>query len=417
MKRLTILTHRRLDDDRSGSKTYLRRMIQLATEAGYSVHITSLPRTTFGNRPWGHYSGEFARSCTTDWPGTVRLGKYHVTFSPGVWARFGWRLVQEAMRQARIGPESWRKPLSNLAAVPPRRELEQVASLVRRTGPDAVLVEYSSLGPLLRLLPDGTGKALIVHDSFAARASQFAARGEASDYPDPPSFAQEAERLSGADVIFHASMTELDRFRALVPGPDHVWFRPTAPVLRSRLQRREAAELLYVGANQQGSRDAVRHFIRDIWPRVQSALPDAVLNIVGPVGAAIDPALKSPGIRVHGLVDDLAVFAGPDMIGVLPTRLMSGISIKVGEYLGLGVPVVGYEAGFEGYGNVLEGVVASVTDPERFAEAAIGLVRDRAARERSSEAGLRAAETVLQNPDVIAALSELTRRKPAAPGS
>ncbi|MEL7130543.1 MAG: glycosyltransferase family 4 protein, partial [Pseudomonadota bacterium] len=338
-KHLAIVTHRRLDEDRSGSKTYLRRMMSLALEAGYRLSILCLPATTFSSRPWGKISDEFSRDAAIHWPGTWKLGETYWSLSPSVWSRFGWRLLQEGFRRTKLGPESWRTPRSNLGTVPTASEQASIIRKLKTLQPDAVLVEYSSLGPILEGVDKGIGKALLVHDSFAARAEHFRAQGLPPDYPATPSYAGEAERMSSADVIFHASVKELERFKQESPHRDHIWFRPTAPVLRDRVAERPQAELLYIGANQKGSRDAISHFIQDIWPAVVEAVPTARLNIVGTIGNHIDPRLITDGITVHGRVDNLSTFAGPDMIGLLPTRLMSGISIKVGEYLGMGVPI------------------------------------------------------------------------------
>ncbi|MEL7451805.1 MAG: glycosyltransferase, partial [Pseudomonadota bacterium] len=211
----------------------------------------------------------------------------------------------------------------------------------------------------------------------------------------------------GADLIFHASVNELETFKSLDNKPAHIWFRPTAPVYRDKLHARPQAELLYIGANQQGSRDAISHFLQDIWPHVLKRNPDTVLNIVGPVGANLDSGLLTKTVRIHGRVEDLTAFAGPDMIGLLPTRLMSGISIKVGEFLGMGLPIAAYGAGIDGYGDVLEGIVETADSADSFVDLVITLLNDSALRRKRSEAGLIAAETVLQNPEVISALSGL----------
>ncbi|MEM7005540.1 MAG: glycosyltransferase [Pseudomonadota bacterium] len=404
MKRLIIVTHRRLDDERSGSKTYLKRMMSLAAQAGYKLLIICLPVATFSNRPWGRISEEFSGAADISWPGTIKMGENYWSLSPVVWTRFFWRLVQIALQRIKLGPVSWRTPWSNLATVPPKSELLRVERLIRSLSPSAVMVEYSSLGPLLSMLPENTGTSILVHDSFAARAELFAAQGQAFDYDDAPSFKEEAERMSSAGVIFHASMNELNRFQDIDNGPRHIWFKPTAAVHRGRLEERPQAELLYIGANQQGSRDAIGHFLETIWPSILEKSPNARLNIVGPVGEHLDSRLLTEGISVHGKVDDLADFAGPDMIGILPTRLMSGISIKVGEYLGLGLPVVAYPTGIDGYGDTLAGIVQTADDPKSFAELLNDLITDKDRRHQLSEKGLVAAETTLQNPDVIAAL-------------
>lgn len=409
MKTLMLITHRRLDEEQSGSKTYLRRMIGLAHDAGLAVHIVCLPVTSFSSRPWGKISAQFSDNAQIDWPGTVKLSETYWSMSPRVWLRFGWRLVQECLIRFKLGPARWQTPWSNLATVPPASELARILRIIGKNDPNSVMVEYSSLGPLLQDLPKTIGKSLLVHDSFAARHALFQSRNEPSDYPDPPSFEEEAERMSGAGAVFHASVNELERFTRLLPTSEHLWFRPTAPLHRDKVRARETAELVYIGANQKGSRDAITHFLADVWPQIIDARPETVLNIVGPVGRTIDDKLITDGVKVLGRVEHLTDFAGPDMIGLVPTRLASGISIKVGEYLGMGVPTIAYEAGIDGYGSALDGVVLSVQAPDAFAHETLALLDDGDARKTRSDAGLTLAETVLQNPAIVEKLKTLTQ--------
>jgi len=407
MKTLMLITHRRLDAEQSGSKTYLRRMIGLAKEAGLAVSIVCLPNTTFSNRPWGQISTQFSEHAEIHWPGSFKLGETYWSLSPKVWLRFGWRLVQEVLVKFNLGPASWKKPWSNLATVPPSAELKRIRRIIDTANPDSVMVEYSSLGPLLRDLPAKMGKSLLVHDSFAARHELFQSRNEPSDYPNPPSFDEETKRMAAAQVIFHAGVGELERFETLLPTSNHIWFRPTAPLHRDKVHDRGTAELVYIGANQQGSRDAIAHFLSDVWPSIIAARPDTVLNIVGPVGRTIAADLVTDGVKILGRIEHLTDFAGPDMIGLVPTRLASGISIKVGEYLGMGVPTIAYEAGIDGYGSALDGVVVSAQTPADFARETLALLDDAEARKARSDAGLTLAETVLQNPDVVTGLRGL----------
>jgi len=410
MKTLVFVTHRRLDNDPSGSKTYLRRLMILAEESGYSLKILCLPRTTFSNRPWSEITAEFTDNAEVIWPNTKYIAGRYVTLAPSVWARFGKRLIQEALAKLNIGPMRWQKPQSNLATVPPKRELQIAADSLKTIKPAAVIVEYSSLGPLLDLLPISIGKALIVHDSFAARSEFFKSQDVRPDYPDPPGFEEEAGRMSGADQIYHASVNELNRFEQLMgTEQDHIWFRPTATVFRDKTVQRSKAELVYIGANQQGSRDAINHFLNDVWPLIVAAVPDAKINIVGPVGASIDNELATSGVHICGRVEHLYDFAGPDMIGILPTRLMSGISIKVGEYLGMGLPRVAYPAGIDGYGDALNDIVQTGSTAEAFAKVTAKLLNDSDLRQKLSQDGIEAAETTLQNPQLLEAMRALAK--------
>ncbi|MEL6258480.1 MAG: glycosyltransferase [Pseudomonadota bacterium] len=409
MSRLVIATHRRLDTEKSGSKTYLKRLVDLAETRGFEVAFVCVPEATFSNRPWATIDPAFAVGRAIAWPGAFKSGDAWISLSPKVWSRFIWRLFQEVFIRLRLGPESWRRPWANLSTPPTSRDLHRTAKAVTALKPDIVVVEYSAMGPLLPRLPKSIGTALLVHDSFAARAELFEARGERLDSAERPDFATEAARFNMADVVLHASVNELERFSELASCAEHLWFRPTAPVRRDALRRLDAPRLVYIGADQQGSRDAITHFLADLWPGIRNATPSTRLEIIGPVGATLDKSLLTDGVDVLGRVDDLADYGGPDRIGLAPTRLASGISIKIGEYLGLGLPIVAYRTGVDGYGSTLDGILNPTETPNEFVEETLRLVNDRDLRRTRAEAGLDLAETLLSNDDVANRLVQLAQ--------
>lgn len=140
--------------------------------------------------------------------------------------------------------------------------------------------------------------------------------------------------------------------------------------------------------------DGVTHLVRDIWPRIAAARPEARLKIVGGRAPPSLTAMSGPGIEFTGFVDDLRPHLASAAVVVVPLRVGGGTRLKVVEAMSMAKPIVSTSLGAEGIeaapGREIEiaddpvtfgtRVCELLTDPERAAE--LG----RAARRRAEEA-------------------------------
>jgi hypothetical protein len=157
---------------------------------------------------------------------------------------------------------------------------------------------------------------------------------------------------------------------------------------------RDEAGLLFVGAmHRDANVDAVRHFCRDVLPRVRAEAPAVTLTIAGgdPTPEVSRLATES-GVRVTGFVEALEPYYERATVFVAPLRIAGGIAGKTLDALAAGCPVVTTTIGNEGLGAT-PGVHLLVADtPEDFAAAVARLLRDAALRRRLGEAGRRFAD-------------------------
>jgi glycosyltransferase involved in cell wall biosynthesis len=122
--------------------------------------------------------------------------------------------------------------------------------------------------------------------------------------------------------------------------------------------------------------------LREIFPRVRAALPDARLDIVG---VNPPPAVRAfdgrDGVRVTGQVDDVRPFVENAAVSLCPVRVAGGVQNKILESLALAVPVVTSPEGFDGLGarEGPDGVRIART-PDEHARAALELMREPARR-------------------------------------
>ncbi|MFC7290035.1 glycosyltransferase family 4 protein [Hirschia litorea] len=396
-KRLAVfVTNRRLDDMRSGSAVYLRTCMDAAIQAGYEARIVCIPETAIGNKVWCKVQSEFSDRAEILWPSTFKVGQTYVSTSPSVWGRFIWRLGVAGLSKLKMNLGGLTKVRSSLGVVPSISELQRTAKIVKDLKPEMVVVEYSSLGPLFSLLPDVKSKIVFHHDLFSHRAKTFKESGREPDHFEL-SFDEELARFKHANGFIYASRNELEAVKKQRPDAIHAWLRPMVTTRRDALKPRDEACAVYVGANHAGNRDALVHFLDEIWPLVLKDVPSARLKVVGDIGHATPSAATTANVDVLGRIPDLADLAGPDAIGIASTRLASGVSIKIAEYLALGMPVVSYPMGVDGFGSALDAAVLRADTPREYADHMIELFKSKEKRAQYAEAAFATAETELSH--------------------
>lgn len=411
-KKAVFVVNRHIHHMGSGSAVYLRACIDAALAEGLEAHIVMAPVTAAASRPMNRVHDDFSSRAQIHWPQTLRRGDKYFSTSPTVWGRFIQRLGQAVMQ--RLGMDPGIKSL--LGVAPGKAEQARIVAAVKAIGPDVVIVEYSSMGPVLEDLKEVPMRAVFLHDLFSHRAETFRKSGAKLDHVDI-SFEDEMVRMRAANGFIYASVNEMEAVRAAYPEAGHFWLRPVVTVRPDALVER-APFIAYIGARHAGSVDALVHFMDEIWPRIRSKKPDAALKIAGDVGPACAQAQNQPGVEILGRVDDLADLAGPDVVGVAPTRLASGVSIKVAEYLALGMPVVAYPMGLDGFGDLLDGAVLRAETAEAYAKAVVDLLENAALRRDLSRRALSVAADTLSDPgirDIFHAPKVETEAAPAAP--
>lgn len=152
----------------------------------------------------------------------------------------------------------------------------------------------------------------------------------------------------------------------------------------------ERAGLLFVGGFQHPPNvDAAKWLVEDIFPRVQHALPEVELHLVGSKAPPEVIALgQRPGVRFHGYVPEIEPLLDRCRVALAPLRYGAGVKGKINQAMASGLPVVATPIAAEGMG-LRDGVdVLIADDAERFAEAILRLYRDEALWLTLSEAGL-----------------------------
>ncbi len=394
---MDVLIQRQIDTISTGNGAYLETFLRAARAADLHVRLVFAPWHAFGNRPWSRIHPQLAAlAAEVAWPRTVKLGSRFISLAPRVWVRFGVRLVKEALMRAGVRmviPSYLGKPLTSDEAA--------ITAAVCKARPATITVaEYSSLGPVLKLLGPGSLHGCLMHDLLSDRASRFRAAGREIDF-QICSREEEMSWIESCRVLFFASANEMQVVAPLLPDATGLWLRPDSRPF-GLADAKGPARLVFVGTVHAGNEESINHFLADIWPGLSTRLPALELWIAGSIGKRLTPAQASlPGVRVLGRIERLEEIGGPQSIGIAPTRMATGISIKVAEYLMLGMPCIAYPLALEGFGDVLDDLVIRANNPEAFRDRIIELVEDDARREDLSARAWREARGLLANDIVV----------------
>jgi GT2 family glycosyltransferase/glycosyltransferase involved in cell wall biosynthesis len=179
----------------------------------------------------------------------------------------------------------------------------------------------------------------------------------------------ETKIARAVDQIWCASTEDKKAVAKRVPA-EKIVVIPTIHALRPRMNGFEGRSgLLFVGNFfHRPNADGIEYFIREVFPRLRTLIPDIRLDIVGTSTPEIN-AYDCAEIRVRGHVPDITPLFHSSRVFVAPLRFGAGSKAKIGEALAHGLPVVTTSVGAESTG-LRHGVDAMIADdPDDFAAA------------------------------------------------
>jgi glycosyltransferase involved in cell wall biosynthesis len=223
----------------------------------------------------------------------------------------------------------------------------------------------------------------------------------------------ERDTLARFGLVLAVSDADRGTFRRLygsaVPAPvfvvktgvDTSYFAPTATPPRPR-------HLVFTGSMDWiPNQDAMVHFVRDVLPLVRREEPAVTLSIVGRAPTPAVQALgRETGIEVTGAVDDVRPHVAGAAVYVVPIRIGGGTRLKIFEAMAMGKAVVSTTVGAEGLPVTPGADIVIEDEPDRFAAAVIGLLRNDVRRSGLEQ---RARGLVVQKYDWAAVGAELER--------
>ena len=189
----------------------------------------------------------------------------------------------------------------------------------------------------------------------------------------------EAEAASRASTALVVNNREADLARALSPGANVQVLPNGVETERLRPIRPPAAQprVVFCGVMSYApNAEGMTWFVREVWPLVREARPDATLAIVGqgPSNAFISMCSNDPSITVTGRVADVRDWLWDSAVGIAPLHVARGVQNKALEAIAAGLPIVITEAVAGGLPPVAAYASLVANTSRRFADHVLTLL-------------------------------------------
>ncbi len=214
--------------------------------------------------------------------------------------------------------------------------------------PDAVLVEMAQMAQYLPWL-QGTPTVLTDHEA-GCPANTTTGLGPLGDARDRRLWQGYVRRFYPLATSVQAVTTE-DATRLTQQLGRAVTVRPPACAVPPLgvAPANSPPRALFVGDYlHHPNPEAARRLVHDVLPRLRAAQPEVELWFAGPHAECLADLAHVPGVRVLGLVADLAVLFAEVRLLLAPVYSGSGFRMKTLTALAHGLPVVTNELGARG---------------------------------------------------------------------
>lgn len=154
--------------------------------------------------------------------------------------------------------------------------------------------------------------------------------------------------------------------------------------------------------------DSMFWFLGEIFPIIQSQVPDVNLTITGDHADLQLPTYHH--VNLTGFVDDVRPLVASAWVSLAPLRVGGGTRLKILEAMALKTPVVATSKGIEGL-DVKNGIDVLIADtPQEFAKAVTSLIKDNGLRQMLVENAYRLVLEKYNWPIVMPRFLELVQK-------
>jgi glycosyltransferase involved in cell wall biosynthesis len=192
---------------------------------------------------------------------------------------------------------------------------------------------------------------------------------------------EELSAFRRADAICACSVADEERILAEVPAARTVVVPNAADVEyyqpRPQDPRGDGRTVVFFGLlSTLPNIDGATWFIREIWPRIVAARPDARCKIIGKGATRAVLDLARPGVEMVGFVEDLRPHLASAAALVVPLRLGGGTRLKIVEGMAMGKAIVSTTLGAEGIDVSHGRDIVIADDGDAFAESVVRVLNE-----------------------------------------
>ena len=402
MKLLAVTRHSPLPEN-DGAGAYLFDLLSYLSKKGVHIEVVWISsEDSLRKKNWWKVPPRFLKVADLKIIGCLSVGP---------WRYFKWGLLtaraggfinkfRPAMRNRTSSGGFAPAPLASpVASSPPANhipgwsdppshlETRFFLKRLKQFRPDAILVNYCWLTPLLEGLPSHLKTAILTSDVVSQRLAPNPNR-----VPDPGTPAGETALLKGAKHILAISEDDAAVFRGWLPDHSVLLTPKAATITPLNPASVDPFRILFVGGMNNYNREGLAWFLNEVWPSVLGSQPQARLHICGAIGSTV--SVTPEGVLIKGRVADLTAEYASAAIAIVPLLNGTGVKIKLVEAAGFGKPIVTTPVGLQGLG-FLRGSVCEAATANQFSEAIMGLLASGPKREELSLAVCRAVQVHL----------------------
>jgi succinoglycan biosynthesis protein ExoO len=378
LRRVTLLTRQRIIGHTNGSSAYVLAIAEALTRAGLEVDLLGASPKIFGR--WAMMRLKPETDVFTSYliQGSMRFGNLVLARDPKIWLASAAAAAERGLRKLGVNV-TWSSPAEYAQGAKATRA--DMLFVARHTAPStrAILCDYAFLNPLAPYaLRPNAPVFTIMHDLMSQRVADSAERNAVVLSRD-----EEFRLLGLADMVVAIQEEEAASVRA---AGLKVLVAPHAVSAVHAPQAGADDSLLFVGSNTAPNIVGLEWFFREIWPLLRSHRPQAQLSVAGSVARGLETAPE--GVRLLGVVDDLAPLYRNAGVVISPLFTGSGLKIKLVEALAAGKAIVGTSVTLQGVEAIAGGAIARADEPAAFAAALAHLLGDPEKRRTLGRAAL-----------------------------
>ncbi len=186
--------------------------------------------------------------------------------------------------------------------------------------------------------------------------------------------------ISKIDQEFMVDEKTIDKTTVIPNGVDTEFFKNIT-------NKHNPYEIVYVGSmSSAGNHDAVKYFIKSIYPLIKQKIPSVTFKIIGanPRKELVDIVSQDTSITLTGKVADVRLYLASASVAIAPMRIVSGLQNKILETMSMGIPTVTTKAGAEGI-TFDENILLIAENNDDFADKVCILLNDENLRKKYSQ--------------------------------
>ena len=282
------------------------------------------------------------------------------------------------------------------------REMSEALHQLATEAFDLVLFEGSDMSRFLPLFGPDSLKVvdfMDVHTRMAQRLVETASGGaelKRAQFELGRTRRFEQQIVAHSDLCLACSAIEADAAKSLL-GACNIAVIPNGvdtAAFRSDDTMPKSNAILFTGSMDFSPNiEAVKFFVREVFPAVRKEVPDAVFHIVGANPGPQVKALATTDVVVHGFVPDIGAHYQTASVFVAPILSGGGTRLKILEAAASGRAIVTTSMGLEGL-DFTDGQDIIIADtPAAFALAVVDLLRNPGQRQ---QLGFKAAQVSQQ---------------------